>query len=205
MTQGKQQAGAGARTGGGYQRSGYQQNQQKQQKQQNLTAGCAGCWDWVAKPTKPIRTSIKQQAGARTLVKVKEKDKVKSKPKAMRMNLLLPAANLPPHLLRRREYLKENATKTKRSTANPSFGWSLRAPQKGRARHLLLEKCGNSCFLLPEREAFPVCAKYDLKRKCEVDCRGVLSAYRRAQQYKYPDVAERAKTLARSKKCSWIK
>ena len=112
-------------------------------------------------------------------------------------------SELPPHLKLKLSHLLMMSEKSKRSTANPSFGWSLRAPQKGKQRHTLMDKCGKSCFLLPEKEGFPVCAKYDLNPKCKIDCGGVLSAYRRANQYGHKDVSKSAKTLSKKAKCSW--
>lgn len=106
---------------------------------------------------------------------------------------------LPPHLLRRREELEKGNA---RSKANPSYGWDLRSPQKGKSRHLLLDKCSSKCFLLPEREGFPVCTRYEItKPDCKFDCGGISTAYRRAKQYKYPQVARDAKALAKILKC----
>jgi hypothetical protein len=70
-----------------------------------------------------------------------------------------------------------------------------------------MEKCGSACFLMPKTEGFPVCAKLGetKKPKCNVDCGGILSAYRRAKQYKYTEVADAAKSLAYMKGCSWAK
>ena len=37
--------------------------------------------------------------------------------------------------------------------------WSLIAPKRGVQRHQLKEQCGSQCFLQPDKEGFPVCAK----------------------------------------------
>jgi hypothetical protein len=97
---------------------------------------------------------------------------------------------LPPHLLKKRtELLKEG------KHSNPAYGWSIRAPKKGTERHILKRECGNQCFLIPEKEAFPICTKYALTApKCKFDCGGLLTAFRRARQYKYPAVAAMAET-----------
>lgn len=109
--------------------------------------------------------------------------------------LPVPVSPLPHHLARRQKQLLEG---NKRSLANPSYGWKLRSPQRGTARHLLHEKCGSKCFLQPEREGFPVCAKYELTApSCKFDCGGISTAYRRALQYKYPLVAKKAKALSK--------
>jgi hypothetical protein len=112
--------------------------------------------------------------------------------------------NLPPYLKRRHAYLTEMAKTSKRSTANPAFGWSLRAPKKGLERHELKAKCKSQCFLLPRREAFPVCSKYAINTSCNYDCGGILTAYRRARQYGYEDVATAAMKLAKKTKCTWV-
>ncbi len=109
--------------------------------------------------------------------------------------LPLSQASLPPYLVRRQKQLLEGNA---RSLANPSYGWKLRSPQRGTARHLLHEKCGSMCFLQPEREGFPVCTKYELTApSCKFDCGGISTAYRRALQYKYPLVAKKAKALSK--------
>ncbi len=184
-------------SGGGLQKGGYQQ--------------VAGCWDWMP-------CYKKQKAGQRAGQKAgqkagcwegmpcyKQKGGREAVPQKIQLaQLPLPSfIGMPPHLKRKRVQLQEMAQKTNRSTANPSYGWSLRSPQKGRERHTLMSKCGSACFLLPKKEGFPVCAKYDLNPKCSVDCGGVLSAYRRARQYKNEDVAKSAKSLAKRIKCSW--
>jgi hypothetical protein len=110
-----------------------------------------------------------------------------------------PVLPLPPHLKKRTQELEKGNV---RSKANPTYGWKLRSPQKGVSRHLLLQKCGSRCFLMPEREGFPICTKYELTApKCEMDCGGISTAYRRAKQYKYPQVAKEAKALLKKLKC----
>lgn len=109
------------------------------------------------------------------------------------------SVGLPPHLLRHRQELEKGNA---RSKANPSYGWDLRSPPKGKSRHLLKEKCTSKCFLMPEREGFPVCTRYELtKPDCKYDCGGIITAYRRAKQYKYKQVSRDAKALARILKC----
>ena len=77
-------------------------------------------------------------------------------------------------------------------------GWSGRKPTRGKERHQLMQECGKECFLLPEQEKFPICQSPRMTggvSNCTVDCGGVQSAYIRAHQYKYEDVAEKAKAL----------
>ncbi len=79
---------------------------------------------------------------------------------------------------------------------DPSYGWSLRAPPRGTARHTLILKCRSNCSLMPDTEGFPVCVS-----NCKFDCGCILAAYRRAKQYKYPQVAEQARLLAMRQNC----
>ena len=77
-------------------------------------------------------------------------------------------------------------------------GWGKVKPTTKTERIQLLNKCGSNCFLLPNvkpHPKFPICPK----NKCAIDCKGVTSAYIRARQWKYDDVANKAKIL--QKKC----
>ena len=88
-----------------------------------------------------------------------------------------------------------------RGGAAAGAGWHDRAPKRGTPRHTLMNKCGSKCFLMPDTEGFPICAS---SYTCEFDCDGILAAYRRAKQYKYPQVAETARLLATKQGCPWI-
>jgi hypothetical protein len=77
-------------------------------------------------------------------------------------------------------------------------GWASRSPTRGAERHQLKKDCGNKCFLLPGEEKFPICQSPRMTggvSNCTPDCTGIESAYIRARQYKYDDVAEKAKVL----------
>jgi hypothetical protein len=63
--------------------------------------------------------------------------------------------------------------------------WAQLVPHKGVQRHQLKEQCGQKCFLQPEKEGFPVCAKCHGKCSCQVECSGVRAAKVRAHQYKH--------------------
>jgi len=68
-------------------------------------------------------------------------------------------------------------------------GWSLDAPQRGLDRHLLRDKCGDRCFLIPETEGFPICPRcVEGQCQCQIDCRGVAAAKIRAHQHKYTNL-----------------
>lgn len=86
----------------------------------------------------------------------------------------------------------------------PSKGWKKAAPRRGSARHALYQKCGSKCFLLPSAQKFPICASSKRGGSCKPDCRGLLAAERRARQYKYNNVATRARRMAKSIGCEWV-
>ena len=70
-------------------------------------------------------------------------------------------------------------------------GWREASPKRGKEREELKKKCGNSCFLLPSQNKFPICRP----DSCIPDCRGILSAKIRARQYKYENIANIAQKL----------
>ena len=77
-------------------------------------------------------------------------------------------------------------------------GWKAAAPRRGPERRLMMEECGEKCFLAPKSLGFPICAKCGKKScGCKVDCRGVLSAKIRARQYsnRYPKISAAAQKL----------
>lgn len=112
---------------------------------------------------------------------------------------------------RSRRY-KRRSYSHSRKRKSPSRGWAKAAPKRGRERNLMKKQCGSKCFLQPKNLKFPVCkssrgrfGKTSNKASCKPDCRGLLSAYRRAQQWKYPAVSRRALSRARKARCSWRK
>ncbi len=114
----------------------------------------------------------------------------------------------------RKVYLKrpKAATYRKRRAAQPSTGWAQRAPQRGRERNRIKQECGNKCFLLPDELAFPVCPVCPPNKPCacEYDCRGILAAKVRSNQWKtknpkYARIARRAQQLGNRQKCKWAK
>lgn len=81
-------------------------------------------------------------------------------------------------------------------------GWAARAPRQGRQRQHLHEQCGDSAFLLPEAQKFPLMAKcgHGLGEcECKIDCGGVQAAYQRARQHKYEHVAQSARRILRER------
>lgn len=100
----------------------------------------------------------------------------------------------------KRATLKEQMTRANEGRGSKTRGWAAEAPQRGSERHKLLANCGSKCFLQPGREAFPICPKCKGNScSCSIDCRGVLSAKIRANQWKYPQVAKMANEIGRTK------
>ena len=97
-----------------------------------------------------------------------------------------------PHLRARLQTMIDNQSKT----ASPTRGWAARAPQKGSERHQLMHECGSACFLNPSNEGFPICPKcFSGKCSCSLDSGAIQSAFNRARQYGYDEVASKAKYL----------
>lgn len=79
-------------------------------------------------------------------------------------------------------------------------GWAVDSPKRGEDRHRLKHQCGNQCFLIPDREAFPICPRCAGDRcSCQVDCRGLMAAKVRAHQYHYTDLYKTIDQLERDK------
>jgi hypothetical protein len=51
--------------------------------------------------------------------------------------------------------------------------WEARKPISKKDRQALLDACGDQCYLIPEKQAYPVCAK---DNSCKIDCSGVRAA-----------------------------
>lgn len=68
-------------------------------------------------------------------------------------------------------------------------GWKKQSPGKTE-RRVMLAKCGHKCFLGPGM-SFPICTR----GTCNINRKGVQSAYNRARQYKHSYVAYKAKKL----------
>ena len=76
------------------------------------------------------------------------------------------------------------------------YSWKNDVPSRGQERYEQYEKCGDKCFLRPSNKGFPI---------CERNCEGILSAYRRARQYHYEDIATSAKHIGVQSDCHWAK
>lgn len=67
-----------------------------------------------------------------------------------------------------------------------------------RIRRKMLETCGEKAFLMPDKLKFPVVDP----DTCEYHCGMIYSAYIRAKQFKYTDVAAKARELFKDIACS---
>lgn len=96
------------------------------------------------------------------------------------------------------EMIQSGKETDNRGNAHNMRGWSSRAPAKGSERHILKARCGESCFLRPNDEGFPICPSPRMTEgnpTCEIDCGGVQAAYNRARQYHYQDIADHAQEI----------
>lgn len=121
----------------------------------------------------------------------------KASPRTLRQTL----SNVPKSRKAKRSALKTQIERSEDGRGKKTRGWAAAAPQKGTERHQLKKKCGDSCFLKPEAEGFPICAALREHQGCKVDCRGVTAAKVRASQWKYPVVYREASNLERKYRC----
>lgn len=98
---------------------------------------------------------------------------------------------------RTRSKSKSAMSNSRRTRSNSSRrgsatrGWAKAAPRGSRTRREMRKRCGSKCFLDSANLKYPVCKE----GSCEIDKRGVQSAYIRARQYKNEKVARAAKKL----------
>lgn len=76
--------------------------------------------------------------------------------------------------------------------------WGEKKPQKVRERKLIKQECGDSCFLKPQDNAFPICNK---TLPCTYNCRGLKGASARAGEWKYEKVLQKSKELTEKLGC----
>ena len=73
--------------------------------------------------------------------------------------------------------------------------WGEDKPGRVNERRKILDKCGESCFLMPRapgKPGFPICNK---TLPCRYNCRGIKAAAARAGEWKYTEVLETARTI----------
>lgn len=71
--------------------------------------------------------------------------------------------------------------------------WGSKKPSSVGERRFIHENCGDSCFLIPETNKFPICNK---TLPCTYNCRGIKAASSRAGEFKYTKVLETSKKLS---------
>lgn len=80
--------------------------------------------------------------------------------------------------------------------------WEQKKPHSTKQRKKLLEKCKDSCFLMPEKMKFPICNKVSsTDKKCSYNCKGIKAAAARAGEWKYKNVLDKAKSTATQLDC----
>lgn len=86
-----------------------------------------------------------------------------------------------------------------RQKSSATRGWGDVKPHSRPERQALFDRCPE-CFLKPETKQFPVCNKKSTD--CIPDCRGIVAAKIRANQWKYMDVAKKAENLNQQYQCT---
>ena len=127
-----------------------------------------------------------------------------AKPRSLKKTI----ASTPPSRKAKIARAKKQLSRVGEKRGARTRGWAIAAPQKGKERRELYQRCGQSCFL-GENQSFPICAalrETDTKGRftrnpCRPDCRGITSAKSRARQYKYDRIAKRASRLEGRYKC----
>lgn len=120
-------------------------------------------------------------------------------PKSPPPNIKKEAKTIPKTRVARKKHEMELGTSGR---GERTRGWAAAAPQRGSERHEMKKKCGNPCFLNPEKEGFPICRALRITNgNCEVDCRGLAAAKIRARQYGYSKTAKEAERLERIYGC----
>ena len=88
--------------------------------------------------------------------------------------------------------------------------WSKMSPSK---KHIKTykKKYGSKCFLLSRENKYPICNKSTGK----IECKGLLAAHNRAilsiyrklkpKSYSYKKITQKARKIAKKKKCNWVK
>ena len=75
--------------------------------------------------------------------------------------------------------------------------WESKKPNTKKERQEVLNKYGNSCFLIPEKLKFPICNKTD----GAYNCKGLKAASSRAGQWGYKKVLEKSKKITKRLNC----
>jgi hypothetical protein len=84
--------------------------------------------------------------------------------------------------------------------SNEGF-WKDRAPKTKKQRKELLDQCGDACFLVPSRLAYPVCNKKEIDRPCSYHCRGIFGAEHWASYHQNNTVLTKSRALSKRLGC----
>jgi hypothetical protein len=122
-------------------------------------------------------------------------------PKAKLQNLSDTLATIPQSRKSQRANTVKMIGRGSEKRGSKTRGWGAAAPQRGTERHQLKKKCGSDCFLMPGKEAFPICASLRTGQGCKVDCRGIIAAKVRAGEWKYEHVKRAAQLLEKKYGC----
>lgn len=76
--------------------------------------------------------------------------------------------------------------------------WGTKKPHKVGQKDYIKKNCGESCFLMPQFNKFPICNK---TLPCTYNCRGLKAASSRAGEWKYLDILEKSKQLTKKFDC----
>ena len=102
-----------------------------------------------------------------------------------------------------RKTSRKSRYRRKSSGRNPMKGWAAAAPRSIRPRRALRSRCGSKCFLSPGNLKYPICRK---SGSCRPDCRALLAAISRSKQYnRAPNIAKKARSIAKRIGCGWTR
>lgn len=96
-----------------------------------------------------------------------------------------------------KEY-RVTATFKKYPIDREEVAWGDKKPDRAGERRFIKENCGDSCFLMPDKNKFPICNK---TLPCTYNCRGIKAASARAGEFKYTRVLEKSKALSSAFDC----
>jgi hypothetical protein len=81
--------------------------------------------------------------------------------------------------------------------------WKDHAPRTRKQRKELLDHCGDECFLVPSRLAYPICNKKETDRPCTYHCRGISGAEHWASFHQDKAVLEKSRALSKRLGCGY--
>jgi len=125
--------------------------------------------------------------------KVKRKSPIKKKrisPKNLKKNNVKRKSST-------KKQIKRKSSPKKQKKPAEWTKWSEVAPKTKAQRQQLIQICGSTCFLMPDKLKFPVCTP-----DCKVSCKGLIAARIRARQWNYPEVDKKVSEYYKKANCS---